>query len=201
MKTIRRAAIYGRVTADWQTMDNQVAALKELAERRGWEVVEVYIEDAIPAGTGRHKRPGFDQMLRHATTSNFDVVLARSIDLMGRSLRDLIETIEYLKEAGVDLYLDQQNIDTTTAAGKALFQVTRLFAEFHRSIIRQRVNSGPAAAAARGKRRGRLKIDSRTEWAICQAIASGKAISMIAAEFGVGSSTVQRIKAKMRRGG
>jgi DNA invertase Pin-like site-specific DNA recombinase len=198
MMRSRRAAIYGRVSTDWQTTDNQTVALKEVAERRGWEVVEVYIDHAISGAKGRDKRPGFDKMLNDANRRKFDVVMAWSIDRMGRSLRNLLETIEHLEATGVDLYLDQQNIDTTTPAGKLLFQVTGAFAEFERSMIQQRVNAGLARARAQGKRLGRPKIDQTTEWAICQALATGQGILKTATQLGVGRGTVQRIKAQMK---
>src|SRR2546423_849335 len=82
--------------------------------------------------------------------------------LMGRSLRNLLETIEHLKAIAVDIYLEQQNIDTTTPAGKLLFQVTGAFAEFERSMIQQRV-TGLAPAKAQGKRLESRTIDAKTE--------------------------------------
>jgi len=97
----RRAAIYGRVSTDWQTTDNQTVALREVAERRGWDVVEVYIDHGIGGAKGRDKRPGFDQMLKDANRRKFDVVMAWSIDRMGRSLRNLLETIEHLEATRV----------------------------------------------------------------------------------------------------
>ena len=95
MMSSRRAAIYGRVSTDWQTTENQTVALKEVAERRSWEVVEVYIDHAISGAKGRDKRPGFDQMLKDANRRKFDVVMTWSIDRLGRSLRNLLETIEH----------------------------------------------------------------------------------------------------------
>jgi len=118
---------------------------------------------------------------------------------MGRSLRDLLETIEHLQVTGVDLYLDQQNIDTTTPSGRLLFHITGAFAEFERSIIQQRVLAGLARARTQGKKLGRPKINPKTEWAICQTLATGQGILKTAAQFGVGSGTVQRIKAGMLR--
>jgi DNA invertase Pin-like site-specific DNA recombinase len=81
-------------------------------------------------------------MLKDANRRKFDVVMAWAIDRLGRSLIDLLGTIEHLQEVGVDLYLDQQHIDTTTPTGKLLFQITGAFAEFERSMIRQRVRAG-----------------------------------------------------------
>ena len=137
-------------------------------------------------------------MLKDANRRKFDVVMTWAIDRMGRSLRNLLETIEHLEAVGVDLYLDQQGVDTTTPAGRLLFQMTGAFAEFERSMIRQRVNAGLARARAQGKKLGRPPINPKTEQAIIQALAA-RTMGMlkIASAFGVGSGTVQRIKRQM----
>jgi DNA invertase Pin-like site-specific DNA recombinase len=198
MTTNTRAAIYARVSTDGQTTENQTAALREVAAWRGWDVVEVYVDHGISGARGRDKRPAFDRMLKEASRRKFDVVMAWAIDRVGRSLHDLLDTIAHLEAAGVDLYLDQQHIDTTTPSGKLLFHVTGAFAEFERSMIRQRINAGLARARAQGKRLGRPKIDAKTEAAVRDALANGKqGMLKIAAAFGVGSGTVQRIKAGM----
>jgi DNA invertase Pin-like site-specific DNA recombinase len=98
------------------------------------------------------------------------------------------------------LYLDQQNIDTTTPAGKLLFQITGAFAEFERKMIQQRVNAGLARARAQGTRLGRPTLPTDKEQAIREALAAGdRGMLKIAAAFGVGSGTVQRIKAEMNK--
>jgi DNA invertase Pin-like site-specific DNA recombinase len=114
----KRAAIYVRVSTDKQTIDNQVTALRQIAERRGWEVVDQYSDAGISGAKGRDGRPGLDQMLKDAQRRKFDVIMAWAIDRLGRSLIDLLGTIQTLEACGVDLYLDQQSIDTTTPAGK-----------------------------------------------------------------------------------
>jgi DNA invertase Pin-like site-specific DNA recombinase len=103
-----------------------------------------------------------------------------------------------LHAAGVDLFLHQQGIDTTTPAGKAMFQMMGVFAEFERAMIRERVNAGLARAKAQGKVLGRPKIDAATEKAIADALrAGGAGIQKVAKLHGVGVGTVQRVKAKM----
>jgi DNA invertase Pin-like site-specific DNA recombinase len=72
----------------------------------------------------------------------------------------LLGTIQHFEARGVDLYLDQQNIDTTTPMGKLIFQITGAFAEFERSMIRQRIHAGPQRASKAGKVLGRARIDS-----------------------------------------
>jgi DNA invertase Pin-like site-specific DNA recombinase len=201
MASSKRAAIYLRVSTTGQTVENQRRELEQIAERRRWTVVAVYEDAGISGAKGRDKRPGFDQMLKDASRRKFDVVMAWAIDRLGRSLIDLLATIEHLEAVGVDLYLDQQNIDTTTPAGKLLFQITGAFAEFERSMIRQRVNAGLARAKADGKRLGRPAIDREKEQAIREALVAGDmGMLKIAAAFGVGSGTVQRIKAEMNKG-
>jgi hypothetical protein len=123
--------------------------LTQIAERRGWEVVEIYRDAGISGAKGRDGRPGLDDMLTDASRRKFDVVMAWAIDRLGRSLIDLLGSIQHLEACGVDLYLDQQNIYTTTPAGKLMFQITGAFAEFERSMIRTRVNAGLKRAKLR----------------------------------------------------
>jgi DNA invertase Pin-like site-specific DNA recombinase len=136
------AALYVRVSTDHQSVENQVRELRQVAERRGWIVVETYRDAGVSGAKGRDKRPGLDAILKDASRRKFDVVMAWAIDRLGRSLIDLLGTTQHLEAVGVDLYLDQQSIDTTTPAGKLLFQLTGAFAEFERSMIRQRVRAG-----------------------------------------------------------
>jgi DNA invertase Pin-like site-specific DNA recombinase len=147
----KRAAIYVRVSTDKQTVENQVRELTQIAERRGWEVVGQYSDAGISGSKGRDGRPGLDQMLKDASKRRFDIIMAWAIDRLGRSLIDLLGTIQTLEACGVDLYLDQQSIDTTTPAGRLMFQVTGAFAEFERSMIRQRVHAGLKRAVEQGK--------------------------------------------------
>ena len=193
----KRAAIYVRVSTDKQTIDNQVAALRQIAERRGWEVVDQYSDAGISGAKGRDGRPGLDQMLKDASKRKFDVIMAWAIDRLGRSLIDLLGTIQTLEACGVDLYLDQQSIDTTTPAGKLMFQVCGAFGEFERSMIRQRINAGLKRAVAQGKQLGRPKVDPAIEKRIQAQLRLGKGMRKIARELGVGTGTVQRVREEM----
>ena len=84
----------------------------------------------------------FDRLCKAATRREIDVVMAWSVDRLGRSLQDLVAFLSDLQASGVDLYLDRQGIDTTTPGGKALFQMMGVFAEFERAMIRERINAG-----------------------------------------------------------
>jgi DNA invertase Pin-like site-specific DNA recombinase len=132
-------------------------------------------------------------VLKDMQRRSFDVVMAWAIDRLGRSLIDLLGTIETLHACGVDVYLDQQSIDTTTPAGRLMFQVTGAFAEFERSMIRQRVHAGLKRAIEQGKQLGRPKIAEALEKRIQTQLRAGKGILKVAREVGVGTGTVQRI--------
>jgi DNA invertase Pin-like site-specific DNA recombinase len=194
----RRAALYLRVSTDKQTTANQEAALREVAAKAGWEVVEVYVDHGISGAKGREARPAFDRLCREAVQRKFDVVCAWSVDRLGRSLQDLVGFLAELHGAGVDLFLHQQGIDTATPAGKAMFQLAGVFAEFERSMIRARVNAGLDRARAQGKQLGRRKIAAKVEKAIRADLEARDAgIQKIAKRHGVGVGTVQRINAEL----
>lgn len=148
---------------------------------------------------GRDKRPAFDRLLRGVARKEFDVIAAWSVDRLGRSLQDLVGFLGELHAKGVDLYLHRQGLDTGTPAGKAMFQMLGVFAEFERAIIRERVTAGLTRARAQGKRLGRPSVRPATEAAIRAALHSGKGIRRTAADLRVGISVVQRVKAAMTR--
>jgi DNA invertase Pin-like site-specific DNA recombinase len=185
--------VYVRVSTDAQTVENQIRELRQVAKRRGWDVVEVYSDAGVSGAKGRNGRPGLDTMLKDASRRKFDIVMAWAIDRLGRSLSDLLDTIQHLEACGVDLYLDQQAIDTTTPMGKLVFQLTGAFAEFERTMIRQRIKAGLKRAIARGVKLGRPKIDSVTERKVRRQLAKGIGILKVARSLGIGTGTVQRI--------
>jgi DNA invertase Pin-like site-specific DNA recombinase len=193
----KRAAIYLRVSTDRQTLENQRQALQGVADRRGWEIVTVYTDAGISGSKERADRPGLNDMLKIATKGGFDVVMAWSIDRLGRSLIDLLGTIQHLEACSVDLYLDQQSIDTTTPAGRLMFQICGAFAEFERSMIRQRISAGLSRAKAQGKRLGRPKASSTIERQAQRHLAKGVGILKVAKTLGLGTGTVHRIKRAM----
>jgi DNA invertase Pin-like site-specific DNA recombinase len=197
---MKRAAMYVRVSTDGQTVENQTRELRQIAERRGWQVAQTYSDAGISGSKGRDKRPGLDQMLKDASRRKFDVVMAWSIDRLGRSLIDLLATVQNLEACGVDLYLDQQSIDTTTPAGKLMFQITGAFAEFERSMIRQRVKLGLKRAVAQGKQLGRPAVGGELERKAQRELRKGTGILKVARLVGLGTGTVHRIRREMSPG-
>ena len=158
-----RAALYLRVSTDQQTTGNQYQELWAAAARAGWSIAEVFEDNGISGAKGRDQRPAFDRLHRAITRREIDVVMVWSVDRLGRSLQDLVAFLAELRAVGCDLYLHQQGVDTTTPAGRALFQMLGVFAEFERAIIVERVRAGIARARAAGKHCGRPRIDSDKE--------------------------------------
>ena len=145
------------------------------------------------APKGRDKRPGLEAMMKAVNAREFDMVAAWSVDRLGRSLTDLLGILQDLHEKGVDLFLHQQGLDTSTTAGKAMFQMLGVFAEFERGIIRERVNAGLARARARGTKLGRRPVEPSVEARIRELRISGDGILKIGRKLGVGTSVVQRV--------
>ena len=191
--TKKRVAIYLRVSTSKQDTDNQLRELSAVADRSGWEIWKVYEDAGISGAKGRDKRPGLDAMLKAVNAKQFDLVATWSVDRLGRSLTDLLGILQELRDKGVDLFLHQQGLDTSTTAGKAMFQMLGVFAEFERGIIRERVNAGLARARANGTKLGRRRVDPAVEARILELKANGDGILKIGRKLGVGTSVVQRV--------
>jgi len=121
------------------------------------------------------------------------LVMAWNVDRLGRSLKDLVAFLSELHALGIDLFLHQQGLDTTTPAGKAMFQMLGVFAEFEHSIIQERVRAGLQRAKREGKRLGRPPIGDKVAERIRAALAGGMSVRKTAAKFEVNPSTVQRL--------
>jgi DNA invertase Pin-like site-specific DNA recombinase len=196
---MKRAVLYLRVSTLDQTTANQERELREVASRMGCEIVKVYKDHGISGAKGRDKRPAFDKLCRDAARREFDMVMAWSVDRLGRSLQDLIVFLSEIHALRIDLYLHQQGLDTTTPSGKAMFGMMGVFAEFERAMIQERIRAGLARARAEGKTLGRPRVADETERAIQRALRAKDrpGVRQIAADFGVSPGTVQRISVEL----
>lgn len=192
----KRVALYLRVSTDEQTVDNQFLELDTISKRHDWEIVQVFKDEGISGAKGREKRPGYDALCKAVTRKEFDLVAAWSVDRIGRSLPDLISFLQELHSKGIDLYLHQQGLDTGTPAGKAMFGMMGVFAEFERAMIQERVKAGLARARSQGTKLGRPTISDEMVAAIQEARKQGKGIKKIAKELTCGVGTVQKVLGK-----
>jgi len=117
-KRTKRVALYVRVSTDHQTIKNQERELQAVAERHGWQVVAVFKDQGISGAKGRDGRPGLDKLLQAVARKEVDMVAAWSVDRLGRSLQDLVHILQELHAKGVDLFLHQQGLDTSTPSGR-----------------------------------------------------------------------------------
>ena len=154
---MKRAVLYLRISKNEQTVAIQRLELERVAAARGWRVIAIFRDETISGAFGREVRAQYDTMLEHGVQAKFDVVLVWDVSRLSRSLFELLTTLNELHACGIDLYLHKQAIDTTSQAGKALFQMCGVFAEFERSILSERVKAGLNRARGEGKILGRPK--------------------------------------------
>lgn len=195
--TLKRAAIYVRVSTERQTTENQEQILRKVCVDRGWELQAVYDDTGISGTKTRADRPGLDSLLKDATRGRFDIVLIYKLDRLGRSVIDLHNNAEHLRSCGVDLYCHTQAIDTSTPTGKLTFTILAGVAEFERELIKERIEAGLDRARAQGVKLGRPKVDEAKEAEIRKLLGEGSSIRAAAKAAGVGHLTVQRIKKEM----
>jgi DNA invertase Pin-like site-specific DNA recombinase len=192
-----RAALYLRVSTDGQTTVNQELELRRVAEARGWRIDQdgVYRDAGISGSKTRAARPGLDKALREAVQRRYDVLMVWSVDRLGRSLPDLLATLQELRAAGVQLFLHQQGIDTSTPAGEAMYGMLGVFAQFERAMIVERVKAGLRRARKAGKHIGRpTALTPAKEAELRELRRQGVGMVRCAAQLGIGVSTVQRLE-------
>ena len=194
---MKRVGIYLRVSTDSQKTENQRRVLLRIAERSGWEVVAIFEDQGISGAKGRDQRPGFDALLKAVARSEIQMVVAWSVDRLGRSLPDLIGLLTDLQAKGCDLFLHQQSLDTSTPTGRAMYGMLSIFAEFEKSMISARVKSGQQRARANGVRFGRPPIAPIDIDKVKTRLAKGQSIRVIAKATGLSTASVMRVKRSM----
>ena len=191
----KRVAIYLRVSQTDQTTDNQRIDLERVAEQRGWDVVGIYLDHGVSGK--RDRRPELDRLRKDALHGKLDVVAAWSIDRLGRSLPHVVNLLADLTEQKVAVYLHQQQVDSTTTAGKAMLGMCAVFAEFEWNTTSDRIKAGIVRARKQGKQIGRpSSVTAKTEGRIRELRAKGLGKLKIARQLGCGVSTVQRVLAQ-----
>lgn len=190
MKT-PRVALYARVSTSngHQDPEMQLRELREYAERRGFEVVEEYVDRGISGS--KDSRPALNRMMADACSRRLDTILVWKLDRFGRSLRHLVNALAQIESLGVAFISLRDNLDLATPSGRLMFQIIGAMAEFERALIQERVKAGLRNARSKGKRLGRPPIFV-SESKIETLRASGASWRAIAQELGVGMGTVYR---------
>ncbi|HTD13284.1 MAG TPA: recombinase family protein [Steroidobacteraceae bacterium] len=192
----KRVGIYLRVSQADQTTDNQRIDLERVAEQRGWDITEVYLDHGVSGK--RDRRPALDRLRKDALHGKLDVVAAWSVDRLGRSVAHVVTLLHDLTEQKVAVYLHQQQVDGTTSAGKAMLAMCAVFSEFEWNTTSDRIKAGIVRARKEGKRIGRpTSVTAKTESQIRKLRADHPKLGIIkiAKQLGCGVSTVQRVLA------
>lgn len=175
-----RVVIYGRVSTSEQTTDNQIFKLKEMVEINGWELVEIYVDEGISGTKGRDKRPEFDRLCKDMVRRRFNRILVWDVSRLSRSLQHLVDFLNDVSSLGINLYIHQSGLDTSTPSGRMMFQMVGVFSEFERSMISERVKLGLQRVVKQGKILGRPKtVTSDLKDKVCILLNEGKSYSYI----------------------
>lgn len=187
-----RAGLYARVSSnDQQTLPMQIRALREYATRRRWNVA-VQVREV---GSGAAKRQAREKLIEAARRREIDVVLVWRLDRWGRSVTDLLATLQELEHLGVGFVSLTEALDLTTAAGRAMAAMLAVFAAFEREILQERTRAGLAHARENGKRLGRPITAGLLAAKIRKLYRDGVAKAEIARRLQIGRTSVRRILA------
>lgn len=187
---ITRVGIYARVsTTKNQDPEMQLTELREYAVRRGWQIVDVYIDQGVSGST--ESRPALNRIMSDACRRRFDAILVWKIDRFGRSLKHLVNSLAELAVLGVAFISLRDNLDLSTPSSRLMFQIIGAMAEFERALIQERVRAGLRNAQAKGKKLGRPRVEVDAAM-IASLRAQGRSWAEIVNETGLGKGTVQR---------
>ena len=187
---MKRCVIYSRVSTSGQEVENQIRLLRQIAEKKGYELVEV-ISDVMSGAKGREQRKGFDRLIKGSIKKEWDSILVWSVDRLGRSLKDLVGFLDEINSVGCDLYIHQSGIDTSTPSGRLMFSMVSCFSEFERSMISERVKLGMQRT---DKKIGRpTNINEGLINSVKFMRGQGVAIKKIAKELKIGVGTVYKV--------
>jgi len=186
---MKRIAIYARVSTTDQSTESQLLDLRRYTRERGWTIFKEYCDNGI-SGT-KDSRPALNELMDSAKKRKFDVVLVWRFDRFARSTKHLILALEEFKNLGIDFVSYQENIDTSSPLGSAIFTIISAVAQLERDIIAERVKAGLRRAKENGKKLGRPRAEvSKGE--IYRLHSHGLSLRKIATQLNISKSTVAR---------
>jgi DNA invertase Pin-like site-specific DNA recombinase len=190
MSSSSRVGLYARVsTLAGQSPEMQLVELREYAARRGWQVIEEYVDHGVSGA--KESRPALNRLMADAKQRRFDVIAVWKIDRFGRSLKHLVNALAELESLGIAFVSLKDSLDLTTASGRLLFQLVAAMAEFERALIQERVRAGIRNARSKGRKLGRprLEVDSGR---IIRLRANGASLRAISVQLGISVGSVHR---------
>jgi len=182
-------AVYARVSTSDQSTESQLLDLRHYVQNRGWKVYREFVDEGI-SGT-KDSRPALDQLMDDAKKRKFDVVLVWRFDRFARSTKHLILALEEFRNLGIDFVSYQENIDTSSPLGSAIFTIISAVAQLERDIIAERVKAGLRRAKENGKKLGRPRVAVDVT-RVAALRAQGHSWTEVSRELGIGKGTAQR---------
>lgn len=199
----KQVAFYVRASPDGLTVQQQLGELRAVAARSGWKVKHIYSDKGISGTKASDSRPEFDKLREAVALREIEMVVAWSVDRLGRSLKDLVSLLSDMQANGVDLFLFQRGLDTSTPSGRAMFQMLEVFSEFEAAMDRDRVRTGPGRAKKEKTRRVQPKViqgkvKTKEDEAL-ELLKNRMGILEVARKLKLGTGTVVRIAKSMRK--
>jgi len=183
-------AIYARVSTSDQSVEPQLLDLRQYARSRGWDIHQEYFDEGV-SGT-KDSRPALNQLMNDARKRHFDIVLVWRFDRFARSTKHLILSLEEFRHLGIDFVSFQENVDTSSPLGTAIFTIISAVAQLERDIIAERVRAGLRRARKNGSRIGRPRLEvSQDE--VLKLRAQGLSLRKIAESVGVSKDSVANL--------
>ncbi len=189
---MKRIAIYARVSTSDQSTESQLLDLRRYTRERSWTIFKEYVDEGI-SGT-KDSRPALNELMNDAKKRRFDVVLVWRFDRFARSTKHLILALEEFKNLGVDFVSFQENIDTSSPLGSAIFTIISAVAQLERDIIAERVKAGLRRAKENGKKLGRPRGTALDIEVIHRLRAEGLSLQQIAKKVNTSKTTVSRLR-------
>ncbi|MCU1341816.1 MAG: tnpR [Candidatus Acidoferrum typicum] len=183
-----RIGIYARVSTKDQSCELQVRDLRAYCAARGFDLVREYVD--VGQSGAKDSRPELNKLMDDARKRKFDVIIVWRFDRFARSTKHLLTALEEFRSLGIQFISYQENVDTSTPLGQALFTIVSAVAQLERELIRERVSAGIRNARANGKKLGRPRAKTNLV-EILQLRTKGYSLRKIAAKLGIGDATVR----------
>ena len=180
-----------RVSRQEQSVERQLVELRELCENHNYTIVDEYIDEGISGG--KKSRPALDQMLKDAMTRKFEMVVTLELSRLGRSVQNMCEISSLLKSKNIDLFVKNQNVDTSTIVGDFFFNIMNSVAQYEKDLIGERVRSGLENARKKGRIGGRKPINDDIKNKIITMKNDGESFRKIKSELKVGNDTIKKV--------
>ena len=189
---MKKVVLYCRVSTKDQNCDRQITELKEIAKNHNYHIIDEYIDTGF-SGSMKN-RPELDRMMKDAFSKKFEMVMTLELSRIGRSTKNLLEIVEKLKDKDINLFIANQQIDTSTPSGSMFFTIASAFATYERDLIRERVISGLQNAKKKGVVLGRkTNLNGITKNKIIEMKSQNIGLKKIAFETKVSVQTIRKL--------